>query len=203
MCGRSVATFYARRIANVWGISMSSLKDDPLFNVIQSGIKEDIRAVLAIRRFRAAAMLIYAGMDAMAALSRPVGQDDVKGEDFIVWADRYMRFPCREQLSGLDFYGARCAMLHTYSSESRISRQGRCRHVGYVDQAVPEVRYAPFIDPDLVIISTLGLGTAFFSAIDRFLIDALSNPERKPLVVSRMEKMIHHYPYNAVSEDDA
>lgn len=182
---------------------MSNLKDDPLFNVIQDGIKEDIKVVLAAKRFRAAVILICAGMDAMATLSRPAGQDDVKGEDFVAWAQRYMRFPCQEQLSGLDFYGARCAMLHTYSSESRISRQGRCRQVGYVDQAIPEVRYAPSIDPDLVIVSIVGLGAAFFSAVDRFLIDALSSSERKSLVVSRMERMIHHYPYNAVPDGEA
>src|SRR5215470_1617986 len=101
---------------------MSILKQDPLYNVIQDGIKEDINVAMSASRFRAAVMLIYAGMDAMAALSRPVGQDEVRKIDFVAWVDRYIKFPCRHQVSGEDFYGARCAMLHTYGSDSRLSR---------------------------------------------------------------------------------
>jgi hypothetical protein len=174
---------------------MPGLKDDPLHNVIQDGIKEDINAAMAANRFRAAITLIYAGMDAMAALSRPEGQDDVKGDDFVAWADRYVRFPCREQVTGLDFYGARCAVLHTYGLDSRLSRQGRCRQIGHVDQAVPEVRFAPSISRDLVIVSLVALRDAFFSGIDRFLIESLSG-DRKALVVARMEKMLHHLPFS-------
>jgi hypothetical protein len=95
---------------------MESIREGPLNNVIQEGIKEDIEVALANCRLRAAVMLMYAGMDAMAFLDMPDGQEDVTRSDFIRWADRYIRFPCKDQISGEDFYGARCALLHSYSA---------------------------------------------------------------------------------------
>jgi hypothetical protein len=38
----------------------------------------------------------------MAFLGMPENQIDVTRQDFIQWVDRYIHFPCKEQLSGLD-----------------------------------------------------------------------------------------------------
>lgn len=93
---------------------MTDLQRDPIINAIQNGIKHDIEVALTNERYRAATILIYAGMDAMAFLNIPAGHTEVSRDDFIRWAERYVRFPCREQLTGADLYGARCAMLHAY-----------------------------------------------------------------------------------------
>ena len=103
---------------------MTNLQRDPIINAVQNGIKRDIEVALTNERYRAATILIYAGMDAMAFLNMPAGHTEVSRDDFIRWAERYVRFPCREQLTGADLYGARCAMLHAYGVVSRIVEPG-------------------------------------------------------------------------------
>lgn len=179
---------------------MSSILDDPLYNVIENGIKRDIDVVIENGRWRAAVMLIYAGMDFMAFLDMEAGQVEVTRADFVRWADRYMRFPCKEQVSGEDFYGARCAMLHSYGTDSRMSRAGKCRQIGYMDQSVPEVRFDAKVDADLVLVSIRALKKAFFDGVNEFLIYAYATPAKKAVVDPRLAQRIHAF--NMAEGDD-
>jgi hypothetical protein len=81
------------------------LQNDPIINTIEKGIKRDIQIALDNHCLRAAVILIFAGMDAMAFLSMPVDKNDVRREDFISWTAKYIKFPCKEQLTGEDLYG--------------------------------------------------------------------------------------------------
>jgi hypothetical protein len=173
---------------------MPNLKDDALFNVVQEGIKEDIEVALANKRFRAGVMLIHAGIDAMAFLDMPAKQPDVTRADFILWAERYIRFPGPVQLTGEDLYGARCALLHAYGTDSRLSRTGKCRQVGYFDQSMPPVRYDPRISTELVMVSIAALKRAFFDGINQFLITSYVNEAKRGLVENRLQKMICSFP---------
>jgi hypothetical protein len=69
----------------------------------------------------------------MAFLDMPAQQQDVTSKDFVAWVDKYFRFPslpCEDQLTGLDLYGARFGVLHTYSIISNLSRNGKCGRWG-------------------------------------------------------------------------
>ena len=174
---------------------MTDLSRDPIINIVHNGIKRGISVVLENKCFGASVILIYSGIDAMAYLGTPCGQEDVRPEDFVDWAERYIRFPCQEQLTGLDLYGARCAMLHTYSTTSRLSRKRKCRQVGYVDKSVPEVIYEPQVSTQLVMISIEALKEAFFHAVDRFLMDLFSDPERAKAAEECLSKLVTQLPY--------
>jgi hypothetical protein len=165
---------------------MVDLQHDPVFNCIHEGIKGDIDFAVAHKRWRAAVILIYAGMDAMTFLDLPAGQERVAGSDFIKWATRCIRFPCKEQVSGADLYGARCAMLHIYSSKSKMSTEQKCRMTAYMEQSIPEVRYDANIDPTLVLVSVPALKDAFFKGIDAFLVDAFADKAKRPILVERL-----------------
>jgi hypothetical protein len=169
---------------------VTDFKRDPLINAIENGIKEDIRIAHAKKRFRAVIILIYSGMDTMAYLDLPAGRDEVTRDDFIRWAERYIRFPCKEQLTGADLYGARCAMLHVYGVSSRLSRAGKCRQIGYMDHSVPEIRYNPSISKDLVLVSVAALKDAFFKGIDAFLVNAFANKAKAPVVEARFQTLM-------------
>jgi hypothetical protein len=175
---------------------MSDLQRDPIINAIQHGMKRDIRVCLENRRFRGTVILTYSGMDVMAFLGMPPGQSDVTRSDFIRWADRYIRFPCKEQVTGADFYGARCALLHTYTVESRMSREGKCRRIGYMDKSVPEVLYNPAKSTELVLVSIPDLVEAFFRGIDKFFVDAFSDQALAPLMEQRLQMLIQVLSYS-------
>ena len=175
---------------------MAELARDPVINAINNGIRCGIAVALDGGAFGSAAILIYAGIDSMAFLAMPEEQEDVNRNDFIDWSDQYIRFPCEEQVSGLDLYGARCAMLHNYSVYSRMTRNGECRVIGYMDNAIPAVQYNPNINTGLVLVSVTGLAEAFFQGIDTFLVDAFSNEARREILEQRLRRLVQCIPYN-------
>jgi hypothetical protein len=166
------------------------LSTDPLTNAIQ-GIKRGIDVTVENECWGSAVILIYAAMDAMAFLGMPAGQEDVTRDDFVAWADRYVHFPCKEQISGLELYGARCATLHAYGTESRLSRLGRVRQIGYAKRCVPEVRYHPPTSTELVIVSAQALRDSLFTGIDRYLVDLFSDPVRGRVADNRLQKIMN------------
>src|SRR5262245_13001345 len=104
-----------------------SLAEEPLTNAIYLGIKQDIDTLLRANGYRGALILTYAAIDCMASLAMPDGRTEVRRQDFVEWAQKYIRFPGKHQLTGMELYGARCALLHQYGTESRSSREGKCR----------------------------------------------------------------------------
>ena len=138
----------------------------------------------------------------MAYLDMPAGQEDVTRTDFVRWVERYIRFPCAEQLTGLELYGARCGMLHSYSVASNLSRQGKCRQIGYMGKSVPEVRSNPAVSTDLVLVSVPGLAQAFFDGVDTFLIALFSDTKKALIAGERLRKLVHHLPINRQGSDN-
>jgi hypothetical protein len=167
------------------------LSRDAVVNVVYRGIKADIRLLLEHEAYRGAILLTYAGMDAMAFVSMPAHQAAVRSSDFIAWADRYIRFPCGERISGEELYSARCATLHTYGTESRLTRSGAARQVGYMSDSIPEVRAAPAISRELVLVSVPALATAFFEGVDGFLVDVFADSSRATVAEARLAKLMH------------
>jgi hypothetical protein len=176
---------------------MTDLRSDPIINVIHGGIKQPIRLLLDNECYPAAVTLIYAGIDTMAFLAMPAKQTDVTRDDFVKWSERYVHFPCQEQISGLDLYGARCSVLHAHSATSKLSREGNCRMILYGDHMVPEVVYKPGIHGGVVMVSIRGLVEAFFSGIDKFLVDLFADRERASIADHRFQNMLHTLPYDA------
>lgn len=173
---------------------MADLARDPVINAIHNGIRRGIEITVANGCHGSAVVLIYSGMNSMAYLAMPQDQTDVLGKDFIDWADRYIKFPCKNQLTGADLYGARCAMVHTYSVYSRMSREGKARLIGYMDKSVPEVRYNPEVNKQLVLVSVSALAEAFFQGTDKFLADAFSDKTRAPVIEARMKNLVQCLP---------
>ena len=133
----------------------------------------------------------------MAYLAMPKDQTDVKRQDFIDWSNRYMKFPCEEQLTGADLYGARCAMVHTYSVHSKMSRDGEARLIMYNVKPAPEVKFNPNVNKQLVLVSVPGLAEAFFKGIDQFLVDVFSDKALAPIVEARMQSLVQRLPVKA------
>lgn len=179
---------------------MTAFASDPIVNVIQAGIKRDIDVALDNGSLRATLILLYAGIDTMAALSMPQGQPSVTRSDFVTWAERYIKFPCTEQLSGMDLYGARCSVLHTYTVDSDLSRAEKCRRVGYMDNASPEVAYNPAINKSIVLVSVRGLRDAFFRGVDSFLVDSFADKKKAPLMEERLKLLLHELPLSSEGE---
>lgn len=187
--------------ARISGDTMNDLSKDPVLNAVYNSIKRGIRVAIDNQCYGSAVILILSGIDTMAYLGMPPGHEDVTSKDFVKWAEKYITFPCDQKLTGLDLYGARCGMLHAYSTSSRLQRQGKCRHVGYMDRSVPEIRYNPAIDKDLVLVSVEALARSFFEGVDKFLVDLYSDPVKASVADERFRWVVLVYPTSELKED--
>ena len=162
-------------------------------NCIQQGIKQSIEITHQNKCERASLILIYSGIDTMAFLDMPVTQTEAGRDDFIKWADQYISVThYRERLTGIDLYGARCGLLHQYGVESKLSRDGKCRMLGYMDPSgIPILRDSRH--PDLLMVSITALKHAFFAGIDKFIADAFADADKRKIVTERMRKFLVHY----------
>jgi hypothetical protein len=180
---------------------MSKWSEDSVTNVVYQQIKPSIQVALDNQCWEAAVILIYAGIDAMAYLNMPADQIDVKRQDFVDWANGYISFPCKEQPTGLELYSGRCGMLHTYSTFSKLTREGGCRVIGYTDEMYPEVCYESEIDPTLVLVSIPALARAFYEGLDQFLPELFSDREKAPIAEQRFENIATAIPYGQLWKD--
>ncbi len=76
-------------------------------------------------------ILIYANIDIMASLNRKSPNKSVKRDDFVEWTEKYILQGNDLGCSAIDIYAARCAIVHTYTTESDLSRNGRARQIVY------------------------------------------------------------------------
>ena len=74
-------------------------------------------------------VLLYSGIDAAASQEPAAGKG--VGERFEKWVDRYMLkgkpLPCTAR----ELYAARCAVVHTFTPDSDLSKAGKARVVAY------------------------------------------------------------------------
>ncbi|MGD0775521.1 MAG: hypothetical protein ABSC05_22120 [Candidatus Solibacter sp.] len=75
--------------------------------------------------------LLYSGIDTMAWLGLPDDRQDVTGEDFVQWTDRYLLPDSGISCTALDLYSSRCGIVHSMTGESRAIRRGVAQRVFY------------------------------------------------------------------------
>jgi hypothetical protein len=166
------------------------LSRESIVNVIHQGIKADIELLLKHRHVRGALILLYTGIDTLATISMPEGQDQVRSVDFKDWATRYIELDLT--VSADELWGARCGLVHSYGSESRASRRGDIREIGYIAGPTQRIVYpGTAVGRKVLMLSAEGLVAAFFRGIDRWLIDVFGDPLRRPLAERRLRSCIH------------
>ena len=74
-------------------------------------------------------VLLYSGLDVVASLEPSRGSG--VGDRFEKWVDRYMLRSYPLPCTARDLYAARCAVVHTFTPESDLSRKGKARVIGY------------------------------------------------------------------------
>ncbi len=164
-----------------------------LINVLQDGICADIQFVLKHGRNRAALVLIYSGIDAIASLEKPKAPGKVQ-EHFVDWVETYMEFK-NGRVTGVELFAARCGMLHAYSPISDLSKKGKARLIGYTVDGGPDVLESPGVK-DLVLLSVEGLAFAFFRGIVNYLEILKTDTEKRSAIAPRLLLMFQELDLN-------
>jgi len=182
-----------------------NLSEDHIINVIDNGFKRDITVLLENKCYRGALILIYSTIDAITFSSSPKVKTD--RHDFINWCETYLRIIGINErkeaykLSGIDLYGARCSMVHTYGHmlESDLSKQGKCCIIGYMDGRVkqnpPTLKTSLISGQEnlLVMVSVFDLSDALFKGINDFLIDLYGNKDKNKDRIHVFENKVKQY----------
>jgi len=176
-----------------------SISHDPVTNAVYNGIKRGIKVALDNECYGSAVILIFAGIDAMANLGRPESQKEVQPTDFIHWVDTYIKIDAKEQITGDEFYSARCGVLHTYGVESRKTTSGIARKLGYMVGGYPPIVYNPRVAEDFLLLDILALADAFFKGLDQFLINVFADTQKRQIIEARLQKLLSAIPYEAKS----
>jgi hypothetical protein len=76
-------------------------------------------------------ILIYSAIETCGLLDAPSEQQSATGQTFKDWVKKYMlTFPGVE-FSEIELWAARCAVVHTFTSESDLSKSGLARELLY------------------------------------------------------------------------
>jgi hypothetical protein len=100
---------------------------DNIINNIIKSIELCLNAKLQISSL----ILLYSGIDIMAWLNRPVSEEFAIRNDFIRWVDDYLLPNSNIKCEAIDLYAARCAIIHSYSFYSKLSKRGKAKEICY------------------------------------------------------------------------
>lgn len=181
-------------VLDAGSLPLTSDASRALINVLQDGICADIQVVLKHGRNRAALVLIYSGIDAIASLERPEGPGKVQ-EHFVDWVETYMEFK-DGLVTGVELFAARCGMLHAYSPISDLSKKGKARLIGYTVGGGPDVLESQDVK-DLVLLSVEGLAFAFFRGIVNYLEVLKTDTEKRFAITPRLLLMFQELNFNS------
>ena len=91
---------------------LMDINRDPIINVIYKGIKEPVTLCMKNNCERAALLLIYAAIDSLTKLGLPEGQTSSTRKDYADWCEKYLLFDSSEKIKGIEWFAARCGLLH-------------------------------------------------------------------------------------------
>src|ERR1700724_1775650 len=92
-------------------------------------LQDAIEESYAKARYIPCLVLLYSGIDVAASLEPNLGHG--VGDRFKKWVDRYMLKSSSLKCTATDLFAARCAVVHTFTPESDLSKGGKARVMGY------------------------------------------------------------------------
>jgi hypothetical protein len=131
-------------------------------------------------------VLVYSGIDVAASLEPSSGNG--VGDRFEKWVDRYMvkgnSLPCTAR----ELYAGRCAVVHSYTPDSNLSKAGKARVIGYAYgkadvNKLDEATLRANRQAGQVNVHMEDLIEAFHSGYETYLKEALADSERRKEVM--------------------
>jgi hypothetical protein len=147
-----------------------------------------------------ALILIYAGIDTAGWLASTDSTQGIRSR-FCEWTDRWLLPTKQLGCSSVDLYGARCGVLHTFTSDSDLSRAGKARRVCYAFGGSSASELQSVLDrnrrTDCIAVHLGQLFEAFRLGLADYLEHALADPQQRKELARKAEKC-----FGVVSSDD-
>ena len=92
-----------------------------------------IKTLVVANRYVQALVVLYSAIDTLAWASLASG--DVTRSAFCQWVNTYIKPEKQIGCTAQDLYAARCAILHSSTTDSKMSREGQASELWYVTSA--------------------------------------------------------------------
>ena len=144
-----------------------------------------------------ALIVIYSAIDTCGLLDAPPEQKSATGDSFKSWVKKYVLTFHGLEFNEIDLWAARCAVLHTFTSGSDLSKAGSARELQYYtgDKSAPHIqqfisftksyeggKHLPVHYGDLC--------DAFFQAMKAFIPDLAANCLSSQAHLDRLRKVL-------------
>lgn len=142
-------------------------------------------------------VIIYSTIDTCGLLDAPPQQTAASSTSFKDWVKKYVLVYPGLEFNEIDLWGARCAVLHTFTSESNLSNEGKARELQYYtgDKSAPHIqqfisftknheggKHLPVHYGDLA--------EAVFDGMKAFIPDLAASCQTSPAHLARLRKVI-------------
>jgi hypothetical protein len=161
----------------------------------ERGMLVSIRKCLESQCLVSAVTLMFSSVDALAALTRPVGQKSTNAGVFKKWVSRFIKPECTLGCSSEDIWGARCGVLHLYSPDSDLSAANKARRIYYQWRAGPTADATRPIPQGSLVLAVEDLRCAVEQAVKDFIIAAEMDSDVKKLVESHLPSLLCYEPF--------
>ncbi|UTA53166.1 hypothetical protein L3D22_12365 [Lysobacter soli] len=181
-----------------------SSKIEQLITGYFTGTVEAITTLYQRELYGQVLILIYAAIDTAGLLDAPPSQTTASGESFKNWTKKYLLVQPNIEFDEVDLWGARCAVLHTFTSQSNLSNAGKAKELQYYSGDKESPAAKQFVS----IAKTMQGGKhlpvhyedflqAFFAAIRAFVHDLDANCSSNSAYLDRLRNILQLHPVPA------
>ena len=142
-------------------------------------------------------VVLFSSIDTMGLLDASPFQIDATGDSFKNWVKKYLLQNPDIEFSDVDLWAARCSVLHTFTSESKLSRNGQAKQLQYYggdkssEQAQHFIAYTKgYEDGAHLPVHFEDLYGAFLSALRKFVPDLDANCQGNAAYETRLRKVL-------------
>lgn len=149
-----------------------------------------------------ALVVLYSAIDTLAWSTRSGG--DVTRSDFCDWVSAHMAPSNQLGCTAEDLYAARCGLLHSGASESRLSREGKATELWYATSSDRVAWLQKFASKKGLSVKVLGiteLVEAFADGARQFVEDLGADRQREEQVNDRVRRWLGFVPSASLEKD--
>jgi len=130
--------------------------------------------------------LLYASIDVLASLEAAPGEK--VNVYFKRWVETYLLPLTSWKCTAVDLYGARCAVVHTFTPDSDLSKRGAAKVIYYAHSGA-DVAKLEEVSSDFSrsaeCLEVSGMITSFHDAFLKYMVEVEGDPARKAAVEAK------------------
>ena len=144
-----------------------------------------------------ALVILYSTIDTLGLLGAPPGQSQASGDSFKRWVKKYL-LHAESEYNDVDLWAARCAVLHTFTTQSKLSNIGSARELQYFSgdkSSESAIHFFSFtLSKGHVPVHVESLLRDFVDAMKEFVKDLEANCLADEACMARLRNVIQNYP---------